>query len=58
MANETTKRDPCDQAVSDGGCLRCQCGSLLARVVPGGIEVKCRRCKRTIVIALDHSKAR
>ena len=32
---------------------RCFCGSLLARVVPGGVEVKCRRCKRTLVLPLD-----
>ena len=32
-------RPPCE--------CRCDCGSLLARLVPGGVEVKCRRCKRT-----------
>jgi hypothetical protein len=26
--------------------LRCGCGSLLARIVPGAVELKCRRCKR------------
>ena len=31
---------------------RCLCGSLLARVVPGGVELKCRRCKRTLLVAL------
>jgi phage FluMu protein Com len=35
------------------GALRCHCGNLLARVVPGGVEIKCRRCKRTVVISLD-----
>jgi len=35
------------------GALRCLCGSLLARRVPGGVELKCRRCKRTIVLALE-----
>jgi len=34
----------------DGGLLRCACGSLLARRVPQGIELKCRRCKRTVLI--------
>jgi hypothetical protein len=48
----------CDQersvpAVNEGAALRCHCGSLLARLVPGGVEVKCRRCKRTVVIALQ-----
>jgi len=26
---------------------RCHCGSLLARLVDGAVELKCRRCKRT-----------
>lgn len=33
-----------------GGECRCHCGNLLARVVPGGVELKCRRCKRTFVV--------
>jgi hypothetical protein len=37
----------------EGDCaLRCACGSLIARQVAGGIELKCRRCKRTIVVPL------
>jgi len=32
----------------EGDALRCACGSLLARHVPGGVELKCRRCKRTV----------
>jgi hypothetical protein len=39
------QRDLCD--------LRCGCGSLLARLVPGGVELKCRRCKRTVMVPLD-----
>ena len=31
---------------------RCSCGSLLARLVEGGVELKCRRCKRTVVVPL------
>ena len=30
--------------------IRCFCGGLIARVREGGIELKCRRCKRTIII--------
>jgi hypothetical protein len=30
--------------------LRCECGSLLARIERGEIELKCRRCKRVIVM--------
>lgn len=33
--------------------LRCGCGALLARIVPGGVELKCRRCRRRLVIRLD-----
>lgn len=29
---------------------RCECGSLLAKMAPAGIEVKCRRCKRIVLI--------
>jgi len=39
--------------ITDGVALRCHCGSLLARLVPEGVEIKCRRCKRRIVIPLD-----
>jgi hypothetical protein len=35
-----------------GADLRCDCGSLLARRVAGGVELKCRRCKRTVVLPL------
>jgi hypothetical protein len=37
--------------------LRCGCGSLLARLVPDGVELKCRRCKRTVVIPLTGEEA-
>ena len=31
---------------------RCLCGSLLARVVGDAVELRCRRCKRTLLIPL------
>ncbi len=31
--------------------LRCHCGSLMARVTTRGIELKCRRCKRLVLVA-------
>jgi phage FluMu protein Com len=48
---------PCDDKKRLGGGagekpFRCLCGSLLARLVPDGVELKCRRCKRQIVIPL------
>ncbi len=36
---------------------RCHCGSLLARLVGGGVELKCRRCKRTVWIPLRDEPA-
>jgi hypothetical protein len=32
---------------------RCLCGSLLARMVEGAVELKCRRCKRTLLVPLS-----
>lgn len=29
---------------------RCLCGSLVARMAGDGIELKCRRCKRVLVV--------
>jgi phage FluMu protein Com len=33
------------------------CGSLLARVVAGGVELKCRRCKRTLLVPFEAPEA-
>jgi len=33
-----TTRDDC----------RCRCGNLLARIVDEAVEIRCRRCKRTL----------
>jgi hypothetical protein len=32
---------------------RCTCGSLLARLVGGSVELKCRRCKRTLLLPVS-----
>ena len=40
---ETARQEP------HGDC-RCLCGSLLARLTEAGVELKCRRCKRTLLI--------
>jgi hypothetical protein len=32
---------------------RCVCGSLVARLVTGGVELKCRRCKRTLLVPIS-----
>jgi phage FluMu protein Com len=58
MAGQSQERSAATPAVSEGEALRCHCGSLLARLVPGGVELKCRRCKRTVVIALEREAER
>jgi hypothetical protein len=40
------------QPVPAADC-RCLCGSLLARMVRDGVELRCRRCKRTVVVPLS-----
>ncbi len=30
--------------------VRCHCGQLMARLVDEGIELKCKRCRRLMVI--------
>jgi phage FluMu protein Com len=37
--------------------FRCLCGSMLARLVPGGVELKCRRCKRQVIVPLEENRA-
>ena len=29
---------------------RCHCGRLVARIVEGGVVIKCRRCKRDLLV--------
>ncbi len=33
--------------------VRCHCGSLVARVVDGKLELKCRRCQRIALVSLS-----
>jgi hypothetical protein len=33
--------------------LRCDCGSLLARLVAEGVQIKCRRCKRQVILPIE-----
>jgi hypothetical protein len=40
------------QPVGGAADLRCTCGSLMARQTTTGIELKCRRCKRIVVLPL------
>jgi phage FluMu protein Com len=36
--------------VPSGDQCRCTCGSMLARMVRDGLELKCRKCKNLILI--------
>ena len=49
---DQTSRQDFVLAVRDEDALRCCCGSLLARLVPAGVELKCRRCKRKLIVAV------
>ncbi len=40
------------------GEIRCDCDSLLARATNGGIELKCRRCKRLLLLRVDAGRVR
>jgi len=44
---------PDSRAAADTVECRCICGSLVARVVDRGVELKCRRCKRTLIVPLE-----
>jgi hypothetical protein len=48
------KERPC-ACEAAGADVRCDCGKTLARRVKGGVELKCRRCKRTVVLPLAGS---
>gem|GEM_PF-1909532 len=50
IARTEVQRRP---ATAERHCdLRCDCGSLLARRAGDHIELKCRRCKRVVGIAV------
>ena len=41
---------------TDCGETRCECGQLIAKVRGQGLELKCKRCKRIIVIPFTSIK--
>jgi phage FluMu protein Com len=50
---ERDEQDRAGTPAKDGAPLRCHCGSLIARLVSQGVEIKCRRCKRMVVIPVN-----
>jgi phage FluMu protein Com len=55
MRISRTLRETSPVAVSACEDVRCGCGSLLARVIDGTIELKCRRCKQVWRLPIDGS---
>ena len=35
---------------ADSADCRCVCGSLSARILPQGVQLKCRRCRRILIV--------
>ena len=48
-----TAGDAARRGTGTATCCRCTCGSMLARYVEGRIELKCRRCKRTLIVPVS-----
>ena len=36
---------------------RCECGQLVAKLRPEGVELKCKRCKRLVLIPYSQAGA-
>jgi hypothetical protein len=49
--------DPGQDAATRERPFRCTCGSLLARLLPNGLELKCRKCKRQVVVPLANDSS-
>jgi len=45
-----------EQAMLHNQEVRCECGSLVAKLVKSGVELKCRRCKRLALIPFAQFK--
>jgi phage FluMu protein Com len=43
---------------ADCGETRCECGQLIAKVREQGLELKCKRCKRIVVIPFSSLEGR
>ena len=57
MTPPTAAAAPQPAPAITGDC-RCLCGSLLARWTEAGVELKCRRCKRTLLVPLPPPEER
>jgi phage FluMu protein Com len=50
--NPPSTTPPPDGNPEDPNRVHCACGSLLARRVADGIELKCKRCKRILIVPI------
>jgi phage FluMu protein Com len=50
MSEGETKPAPAS-AGAQSGDRRCGCGKLAARVTAAGVEIKCSRCKRVMIVS-------
>ena len=41
---------PSSQAIAETSETRCECGQLIAKVRGQTLELKCKRCKRIVII--------
>jgi len=57
MATEFKSEVSPKKQKAEPALVRCGCGNLLARVVPEGVELKCRRCKRQVIVPLTAKTA-
>ena len=45
-----SRNQPAYPSSCDSEDYRCLCGSLMAKITPLGVEIKCRKCKRIQLI--------
>lgn len=51
MPHPPTAHSPPASAAAPAEDIRCECGCLIARQTPEGIEVFCRRCRSRVLLA-------
>ncbi|HZS11789.1 MAG TPA: hypothetical protein VFA38_06040 [Nitrospirales bacterium] len=48
---------PCQPTEERESEARCMCGYLVAKLRPTGVELKCKRCKRIVLIPFEAVEA-
>jgi hypothetical protein len=52
VGRAVNERGSAPGAKAPAGDIRCGCGALVARLLRGGVELKCRRCRRRLVLTI------